>query len=209
MLQGPVSRNAARSRPGWFRLARLQLPYCIRPASLLTNLPACHVCSSAGQTLWNGVTVVQQTHPALCEARRHVGVCKHILDHFCYPFQSSTLFPITFNQGYDSLTVALSPCLSILPWSVLTCPLLQCLFFFSFSLQIHIDIPRTNPLIPLFQQASVQEVRLPPLIHTSPLPAGSSPPANTVREIDSLSSLCSFFLVQASSQLNYLLPQLA
>lgn len=26
------------------------------------------------------------------------------------------------------------------------------------SLQIHIDIPRTNPLIPLFQQASVQEV---------------------------------------------------
>lgn len=134
MLQGPVSRNAARSRPGWFRLAWLQLPYCIRPASLLPNLPACHVCSSAGQTLWNGVTVVQQTHPALCEARRHVGVCKHILDHFCYPFQSSTLFPITFNQGCDSLTVALSPCLSILPWSVLTCPLLQCLFFFSLSL---------------------------------------------------------------------------
>ncbi|MEQ2234832.1 hypothetical protein ILYODFUR_035420 [Ilyodon furcidens] len=25
--------------------------------------------------------------------------------------------------------------------------------------EIHIDIPRTNPLIPLFQQASVQEVR--------------------------------------------------
>lgn len=26
-------------------------------------------------------------------------------------------------------------------------------------LQIHIDIPRTNPLIPLFQQPLVQEVR--------------------------------------------------
>lgn len=25
--------------------------------------------------------------------------------------------------------------------------------------QIHIDIPRTNPLIPLFQQPTVQEVR--------------------------------------------------
>lgn len=31
--------------------------------------------------------------------------------------------------------------------------------------QIHIDIPRTNPLIPLFQQASVQEVR-PLQLHT-------------------------------------------
>lgn len=27
------------------------------------------------------------------------------------------------------------------------------------SCQIHIDIPRTNPLIPLFQQPAVQEVR--------------------------------------------------
>lgn len=61
----------------------------------------------------------------------HVGVYKRVPDHFCHPFQSSTLFPITFNQWYDSLTVALSLCLSILPWSVLTCPLLQCLFFFS------------------------------------------------------------------------------
>lgn len=65
----------------------------------------------------------------------HVGVYKRVPDHFCHPFQSSTLFPITFNQWYDSLTVALSLCLSILPWSVLTCPLLQCLFFF-FSLSL-------------------------------------------------------------------------
>lgn len=28
-----------------------------------------------------------------------------------------------------------------------------------YSCQIHIDIPRTNPLIPLFQQPVVQEVR--------------------------------------------------
>lgn len=68
------------------------------------------------------------------EARRHVSVYKDIPDHFCHPFQSSTLYPITFNQGSDSLTVARSLCLSILPWSVLTCPLLQCLFFFFLSL---------------------------------------------------------------------------
>lgn len=132
----PSAKSAARSRAGRFRLALLQLPYCIRPASPLTNLPACRVCSSVGQTLWNGVTVVQQTHHTLCEARRHVGVCELIPDHFCHPFQSSTLFPITFNQGYDSLTVALRPFLSILPWSVLTCPLLQ---FFFFSLFLSAD----------------------------------------------------------------------
>ncbi|XP_016384511.1 TBC1 domain family member 22A-like [Sinocyclocheilus rhinocerous] len=39
--------------------------------------------------------------------------------------------------------------------SVLTC---LCSSFCVSSPQIHIDIPRTNPLIPLFQQASVQEI---------------------------------------------------
>lgn len=75
-----------------------------------------------------------------------------------------------FNQRHQSTNCSsrypfLS--LSVMAKSVLTCPLLQCLsfFFLSFSLQIHIDIPRTNPLIPLFQQASVQEVR-PLQLHT-------------------------------------------
>lgn len=60
-----------------------------------------------------------------------------------------------------------SPSLSLCngcPESVLTCfcscVSFLCVCVFS-SLQIHIDIPRTNPLIPLFQQASVQEVRRP------------------------------------------------
>lgn len=39
------------------------------------------------------------------------------------------------------------------PWKA------QLVFVTHLLFQIHIDIPRTNPLIPLFQQPLVQEVR--------------------------------------------------
>lgn len=80
-------------------------------------------------------------------------------------------------KNTNPLTVA--PSVSVTVCIGQICANLPVASVFVFSLflplQIHIDIPRTNPLIPLFQQASVQEVR-PPLPPHHLLPAAHTPP---------------------------------
>lgn len=108
---------------------------------------------------------------ALCYRRPSA----HPKDHGCFPFQSTRNPSLTPIKNTNPLTFALAP------FSVTVCngqiganlPVASCLSFsFFLSPQIHIDIPRTNPLIPLFQQASVQEVRSHLQEHTHHLTLG-------------------------------------
>lgn len=111
--------DRAHSRAGCFRLAQLQLPSRIPSGSPLTN-PAC--LSRPFATLWNGATVVRRPRQLVCVNTTSVA-----------HFRAATP---PLNQGYNPLTVALSLCLSVLPWSVLTCPL-PCLFSLFLSADSH------------------------------------------------------------------------
>lgn len=97
-------------------------------------------------------------------------------DHECEPFQiNKSLF--AFHPGHRSsscCSLRLRQIYANLPDASVFVSFFSLLLF----LQIHIDIPRTNPLIPLFQQASVQEVRL-PYSTTPPSPPTHSPPPCT------------------------------
>lgn len=94
-------------------------------------------------------------------------------DHECEPFQiNKSLF--AFHPGHRSSSCC-SLCLRQIYANLPDASVFVSFFSLLLFLQIHIDIPRTNPLIPLFQQASVQEVRL-PYSTTPPSPPTHSPP---------------------------------
>lgn len=123
-------------------------------------------CSSVGQTTlkWYGQGPVRITHAKAFNESAAKPISEPPTS--APPTPRLHLPPIKEANPLTALSLCQFMRLSVLALiSFLTC-LFASVFFFSFSLllslQIHIDIPRTNPLIPLFQQASVQEVRFSP-----------------------------------------------
>uniref|UniRef100_A0A3Q2C6Z2 TBC1 domain family member 22A n=1 Tax=Cyprinodon variegatus TaxID=28743 RepID=A0A3Q2C6Z2_CYPVA len=131
-------------------------------------------CSSAGVDglkWWKRGLSHTQTHSGITETSHYAKtpICTPETTaafHFRAPKPQSD-----FNQEHQS-TNCCARSVSVTVCNGQICanlPVASCLSFsFFLSPQIHIDIPRTNPLIPLFQQASVQEVRPPAGAHTAP-----------------------------------------